>query len=1007
MATTEPTKTQPYPLEGEEDEEEITGLDEVKGEVGILPWLAIVIFLIASVALFGLAMRGGIRDNDNDGTRFMSLTDKYTLQPVAIRTRFFWQFGWHTLTEAGPIVHAPANEHDGNPHMQPYIPFKVPGCICEDPRFRNSDAWRRQWCQGQADSHIMQRNQAYQANLITDNTDDDDLDIAHMENDYAYCKYFVPFTPLWAAMSCACLGIATVAWYAIGVLEKPRGTKAMDELGTRIAQASLIFLKQEYMWLGPFVFALWVFLYCAVDGQSEGWRPDTSVSFLFGAIFSAACGFMGMRIATEGNVRTAAACASAKGYDGLSAGLQVAFRSGACMGLGVVSFGMLGLAGTYTMFGNTLAMGGFGFGGSAVALFARVGGGIYTKAADVGGDLCGKVEAALDEDNPKNPATIADCVGDNVGDIAGMGADLFESFVGSVVAASVLGAAEFGEQGVGLPFYVACIGLIASIIGTVYVYIPQADEKGGAGLEELLLALTLNVLLAGVIIVIAVIVLCLFMFKDEAEYLGSAGGAAVGHGGFDGIEASVSQRQPGARVMGAILQGLLCGVLIGKITEYFTSHTYNPTRSIARAGEYGPGPVVIQGIGMGMFSTVVPMTLICATILGSYHSAGLYGTAIACVGMLSTLGVTMSTDAYGPVADNAGGIAEMTNLPKWVRENTDELDALGNTTAATGKGFANGSAVLAAVSLLAAYTRTANLETIDLLRPVVVVGLLLGALLPYIFAAMTMLSVNRAAQEMMAEVRHQFDTIKDSQGRRILDPEYDPDGPMPNYDRCIAISTNSALREMLMPGLLAVFSPLVIGFTFGSSCLGGFLLGAIATGYLLGVQMSNSGGAWDNAKKWVEAGQLKLKGVTRPKKSLEHAAVVAGDTVGDPFKDTSGPSLNILIKLMTQFSFVIAPLLDEDWDHVWVGVLLFACAVILFLIVSKCVVSRPELPDDDYYDTTEEGVHEKLDFLDGLQRRIDADLEKISKGRDALIKVRSEVQEQHADAWGKWQHENK
>eukprot|EP00666_Eupelagonemidae_sp_cell4sb_P013714 gene13714-2476_t len=508
-----------------------------------------------------------------------------------------------------------------------------------------------------------------------------------------------------------------------------------------------------------------------------------------------------------------------------------------------------------------------------------------------------------------------------------MGADLFESFVGSVVAACVLGAAEFGEKGVALPLYISCVGLIVSVFCTMHVRIPRAEEGkqpgmrfwlAGAllhreldtcpasgtrkrrqtqdwrGLHELLMALTYNIIVAGALIIACVIILCVFLFKEEANFL------------LD-THAEYEQRQPGWRLQGCVILGLLAGVFIGKVTEYYTSHTDEPTQSIARAGEYGPGPVVIQGLGQGMYSTVVPLTLILSTVLGSYYMAGPYGTAIAAVGMLSTLGVTMSTDAYGPVSDNAGGIAEMTGLPAAVRECTDELDALGNTTAATGKGFSNGSAVLAAISLLAAYARMANIEAVDMMKPVVVCGIIFGALQPYVFGAMTMLSVNRAAQEMMAEVRRQWNIV-DENGKTILDD----DGPKPDYHACIQISTDASLKEMLPPGVLAVFCPLIVGFTFGSHALAGFLLGAIASGYLLGVQMSNTGGAWDNAKKYTEAGGLRIKGVTRPKKTLEHAAVVVGDTIGDPFER------RLWTRLMTQFSFVVGGLLDDGWRF-WYG----------------------------------------------------------------------------------------
>eukprot|EP00756_Hemistasia_phaeocysticola_P011371 Hpha_TRINITY_DN15114_c3_g4::TRINITY_DN15114_c3_g4_i1::g.127070::m.127070/K15987/hppA; K(+)-stimulated pyrophosphate-energized sodium pump len=966
---------------GENAPDEDRYLEELRREnlvPGTNSRTSIIVMIVSGamcICFFALALRAGLayerqeeRIGRDDDFRWVDRLDKYNLEAVAVDRRHFWEWAWHpNIWKNG------AMRHPGPDRSR--VPFEDLGCLCANKNYRNSDN----------DMHAYCMDAARRSALVRHKNGDD-------SREFVSCQFTVPYDAIFASLCAASFGFMVVAHYARSVLQEPRGTPAMDELGKRIATASMVFLKEEYKWLLPFVGTLWIYLYTAVDGQQHGWRPDTSVSFLFGALLSAACGYVGMFLATEGNVRTASACAVAvnEGEDGLGAGLKVAFRTGACMGIAVVSFGLFGLALTYAIFGNTTAMGGFGFGASSVALFARVGGGIYTKAADVGGDLCGKVEAALDEDNPKNPATIADCVGDNVGDTAGMGADLFESFVGTIVAASVLGAAEFGEHGVGLPFYIAVIGIVASCIGTYWVWIPK-NKDGETGLEELLCALSINVLVSGVIIVCFVFVLCFFYLKDETDYL-------------ENIDASMRQSQPGARTGGCVLVGLISGVFIGKITEYFTSHTDAPTRSIALAGEYGPGPVIIQGIGMGMYSTALPMTLIVSTIVGSYYLAGYYGTAIACVGMLSTLGVTMSTDAYGPVSDNAGGIAEMCELPPKVRETTDKLDALGNTTAATGKGFANGSAVLAAVSLLAAYTNAAKLETIDLLKPVVVCGVLLGSLQPYIFAAMTMLSVNKAAQEMMAEVRRQFDTLIDSSGRHILHDDYD--GPMPDYDRCIAISTKSALKEMLLPGELAIFCPLIVGFILGADALAGFLLGAIATGYLLGVQMSNTGGAWDNAKKFVEAGELKLKGVIRPKKSLEHAAVVAGDTVGDPFKDTSGPSLNILIKLMTQFSFVTAPLLGREWEFFWMGVVLFVVAAILMLFTKCYVLWEPEEADEEFYHT-DAGVKERLSFLDSLLRRMGGDIKKLSKQRIILEDLEEEIKdtssvgvEEHL--WSSW-----
>jgi len=757
------------------------------------------------------------------------------------------------------------------------------------------------------------------------------------------CGYMVPYTAIFGAMAASFLGFAAVAMYAKDVLSKPRGTTQMSDLSEIIHDAAMTFLHQEYTWLAPYVACLWLFLFIAIDGQQNDWVPSASTSFLIGAGLSASCGYFGMAIATEGNCRTAAACYSSR-EEGLERGLKVAFRTGACMGLCVVSAGAFGVTLCYAMFMNVQSLAGFGFGSSAVALFARVGGGIYTKAADVGADLCGKVDAGLAEDSPKNPATIADCVGDNVGDVAGMGADLFESFVGAVVAACVLGAPEFGTKGVALPLYIMMIGLVVSVVCSSFIKVKKSEDGKPVSLDDLLAAMRVNVLLAASLITIISLFLCVFMFEDESQILADLDGISaddrVGFGypafvaggmGDSATAVPFNQKNPGFRLFGCVLLGLVVGILIGMVTEYFTSHTDMPTQSIAKASVYGPGPVVIQGLAMGMYSTVVPLVLICCAVLGSYYFAGFYGTAIACVGMLSTLGVTMSTDAYGPVSDNAGGIAEMCELPPWVRDYTDALDALGNTTAATGKGFANGSAVLSALATLTAFARSAEIEKVDLMKPVVVIGLLVGAMLPYLFAAMTMLSVNKAAQEMMGEVRRQF---KANPGF-LTDPDFKPD-----YTRCIMISCNSSLREMLMPGVLATFSPLIMGFIFGSHCLCGLLVGAISSGYLLGVMMSNTGGAWDNAKKYVEAGELKINGVVQGKNTECHKAAVCGDTVGDPFKDTSGPALNILIKLMTRFAFVLAPLFDDAWEHFWVGLVLLAVAAIIVVVIYFVAIKK-------------------------------------------------------------------
>ena len=749
------------------------------------------------------------------------------------------------------------------------------------------------------------------------------------------CTFRVPYVALWAAMATSFAGFATVAIYARMVLSKPRGTDSMSEVSAIIHEAAMKFLHQEYLALLPFVVLLFIFLFVAIDGQQNDWVPAASVSFLFGAGLSAACGYMGMHIATQGNCRTAAACYSSEEL-GLSRGLQLAFQTGACMGIGVVSCGIFGLTLSYTIFGNVEALAGFGFGSSAVALFARVGGGIYTKAADVGADLCGKVDKGLAEDSPKNPATIADCVGDNVGDVAGMGADLFESYVGAIVAAAVLGSSEFGMKGAGLPFYVALLGLGISIVTTA-LFPLILNKKPDATLGDLLMSMRKTVLLAALLLAVIGTFMVIGLLQDYSDHIYDAQYPYQNDG-----ERDQGQVKPHGRLAGAMGLGLLAGLLIGFVTEYYTSHVYEPTQSIGRATEYGSGPVIIQGLGQGMYSTVLPLLFIVGAILGSYYVCGFFGTAMACVGMLSTLGVTMSTDAYGPVSDNAGGIAEMCELPEWVRDRTDTLDALGNTTAATGKGFANASAVLSAISTLIAFARVANVDTVDLLRPVVVVGVLIGSMLPFVFGAMTMLSVNRTAQQMMREVRRQFEANPNI----LTDPNSKPD-----YNKCIEISCKASLIEMIPPGLLAIFTPLIVGFTFGSHCLMGMLVGAISSGYLLGVVMSNTGGAWDNAKKWVEAGSFVMDGEVQGKGSACHKAAVTGDTVGDPFKDTSGPALNILIKLMTRFAFVLAPLFAPDWDDWYVGMyLLFGIvgvAAIGGIIVAVIMGTRPAVADED------------------------------------------------------------
>ncbi len=623
------------------------------------------------------------------------------------------------------------------------------------------------------------------------------------------------------------------------------GTERMQEIAGHIHQGAKAFLMAEYRILIIFV----VILFVAI-GLGISWM--TAVCFLAGALFSTAAGYIGMNVATKANVRTAAA-AKAKGQN---AALSVAFSGGAVMGMCVVGFGLFGACIIYLVTGSPDALSGFSLGASSIALFARVGGGIYTKAADVGADLVGKVEAGIPEDDPRNPATIADNVGDNVGDVAGMGADLFESYVGSLVSAVTLGVLAYEIKGAFFPLLIAALGILAGIIGCFFV---KGDEKSNPHK-----ALKMGSYVASALVVIGTVALSLLF--------------------FDSVKAAI-----------AIVCGLVVGLIIGTVTEIYTSSDYRFVKKIAQQSETGPATTVISGIAVGMQSTAVPIILIAAGIIGAYMAFGLYGIALAAVGMLSTTGITVAVDAYGPIADNAGGIAEMSHLPKEVRKITDKLDAVGNTTAAMGKGFAIGSAALTALALFVSYAQAVGLfeAGIDLLDYKVIVGLFIGGMLPFLFSSMTMDSVSKAAYKMIEEVRHQFRTIPG-----ILEGTGKPD-----YKRCVAISTQAALKEMLVPGIMAVVSPLLVGFLLGPTALGGMLAGALVTGVLLAIFMSNSGGAWDNAKKYIEEGNHGGKG------SEAHHAAVVGDTVGDPFKDTSGPSINILIKLMTVVSLVFAALI--------------------------------------------------------------------------------------------------
>ena len=681
------------------------------------------------------------------------------------------------------------------------------------------------------------------------------------------------------ALAAGAIALVFAALTAMRVLKAEAGNDLMRSIGDSIREGAGAFLRREYMSLLPFVVVVTVVLgvldYTVFKHEMA--VPATAISYLVGTICSGTAGFIGMNVAVRANVRTAAAA-----MRGLNPALRVAFSSGTVMGVTVVGIGLLGVTILYLIFQDISVVAGFGFGASSIALFARVGGGIFTKAADVGSDLVGKVEAGIPEDDPRNPGVIADNVGDNVGDVAGMGADLFESYVSSIISAVALSASavalagaagsEFTDSQSVFPMLLAGAGIVAAILGT---FVVRSGEQ--ANFEKLLWSLRYGIFAAGGLLIIFAAILTIVLTDNWWWF-------------------------------GCVVAGLVAGTIIGLATEYFTSYSYKPTQTVSAASETGAATVIIQGIASGMLSTLVPVICVSVAILLAYWFAGFYGVALAGVGLLSTLGITLATDAYGPVADNAGGIAEQANLDPEVRERTDALDALGNTTAATGKGFAIGSAALTALALLAAYSVSADLIKIgedgklvadtlgiNLLQPEILVGLVIGAMLPFIFSALTMQAVGRAAQGIVDEVRRQFREIPG-----LMEGTGTPDSA-----RCVDISTRGALREMIIPGVMAVIAPIATGFILGEAALGGLLIGSVASGFMLAIMMASAGGTWDNAKKYVELGNYGGKG------SEAHKAAVEGDVVGDPFKDTSGPSLNILLKLMAVVSLVFAPVFLE------------------------------------------------------------------------------------------------